>query len=277
MNEAKNLVGRRFSRWLVVGYSKGAEKGKRWILLCDCGKSGAATTRLLVGGKSGSCGCLRRDLNKVNRVGQTYGRLKVLREDLEHKCKWWCRCECGKVVSIGSSALQTGATKSCGCLTRDRLTKHGMYGTRTYESWSAMMDRCFRKKHMAYPKYGGAGITVCEKWRNFTGFYEDVGERPEGMTLDRFPNKTGNYEPGNVRWATYRQQGSNRIDNHLLTMNGRTLTAIEWARERGIKYSTLIRRVNHGGLSDLEALTTPVYKRVASKTTATLHSESPHC
>lgn len=134
------------------------------------------------------------------------------------------------------------------------------------------MERCYRKKHSAYQKYGGAGITVCEKWHNFTGFYEDVGDRPEGMTLDRFPNKIGNYEPGNVRWATPKQQGNNRIDNRMMTLSGRKQTAMEWSRERGIKYSTLIRRVNHGGFSDEEALTIPVRKCAASKRTATHRS-----
>jgi hypothetical protein len=101
------------------------------------------------------------------------------------------------------------------------MTKHGQAGNhRTgrkaspeYSSWNAMMARCYLPKHTKYAEYGGRGITVAERWHSFENFLADMGPRPEGTTLDRWPNPAGNYEPGNVRWATPKQQRDNRRDD----------------------------------------------------------------
>lgn len=97
---------------------------------------------------------------------------------------------------------------------RNALTRHGhnthYISSPTRNSWRAMMERCYNKNNQAYQRYGGVGIVVCEKWHNFEGFLLDMGIRPEGKTLDRFPNPYGNYEPSNCRWATPIEQGRNR-------------------------------------------------------------------
>ena len=94
--------------------------------------------------------------------------------------------------------------------------KHGYWQTRTYHTWEQMKQRCLNPKATRYPTYGAVGVTVCERWMIFTNFLEDMGERPEGKTLDRI-NPYGNYEPDNCRWATYKEQVHNRRRNHVVS------------------------------------------------------------
>ena len=89
-------------------------------------------------------------------------------------------------------------------------TKHGMFGTRTYVSWCSMKQRCLNLKHIAYHRYGGRGIEICERWMIFINFFADMGERPDGKTLDRYPNNNGNYEYDNCRWANPKEQRLNQ-------------------------------------------------------------------
>ena len=101
----------------------------------------------------------------------------------------------------------------------------------SYQAWFSMIDRCHNKRHPAFKDYGGRGIVVCEAWReNFEQFVADVGLRPTAAhSLDRHPNPDGNYGPGNVRWATMKEQSNNRRSNRLITYNDETLTVRQWA------------------------------------------------
>ena len=114
-----------------------------------------------------------------------------------------CPCGCGGTPNPGRKFI-------IGHNTRLRDVPHGMQGTPTYHSWSNMIQRCTNPKHHKYANYGAKGITVCERWREFANFLADMGVRPEGKTLDRYPDNTGNYEPGNCRWATPAEQQRNR-------------------------------------------------------------------
>ena len=115
----------------------------------------------------------------------------------------------------------------------------------TYVSWRAMMQRCRCPSHVAYPRYGGRGITVCERWLSFPNFLADMGERPDGLTLDRIKNHKG-YEPGNCRWVTSKAQASNRKDNRFAEYGGEVMTLYQWSGRLGICPSTMFRRFRRG-------------------------------
>lgn len=120
------------------------------------------------------------------------------------------------------------------------------YMSPTYYSWMKMKDRVLNPNHVHYDKYGGAGVTICEQWMLFENFLTDVGVRPEGKTLDRYPDSNGNYTPDNVRWATRKQQARNRQNNRLLTYNNITKTAVEWAEESPVSKGTFMGRLRLG-------------------------------
>lgn len=201
--------------------------------------------------------------------GQRFDRLVVVksigvRRRYNH---YLCRCDCGNEVEVRSARLSSGNTRSCGCLRTERrinqLSKHGGYGTPTYQSWRRMKERCLNPENGSYPRYGGRGVTVCERWMSFKNFLADMGERPKGMTLERRDND-GNYEPDNCVWATPKQQARNRSDNRVITFQGETMILSDWADRTGISFGTLSGRLNKQHWSIERALTTPVRVNKAS-------------
>ena len=147
----------------------------------------------------------------INRTGERFGRLLVLEEAGRNQLKkvlWKCKCDCGNVVVRTSGDLVTGNSISCGCYLKERITKHGGYKKSSYNTWRAMMRRCYKEKDKDYPRYGGQGISVCERWHDYKCFVEDMGE-PEGdETLDRV-DVYGNYNKDNCRWAGVKVQNRN--------------------------------------------------------------------
>lgn len=204
-----------------------------------------------------------------DRVGNRYGRLVVTgyvgQKTFSCGVKtyyWNCVCDCGNTVVASFLNLRSGSSNSCGCLKRElckaRYTEHGMKHTAEYRAWSALRTRCTNTNLPDYARYGGRGVTFCERWKSFQNFYADVGPRPSPLhSIDRWPNKDGNYEPGNVRWATDKEQARNTRNNRTITFAGFTFCAAEWAERLGMGVFTLYRRLN-AGWSVEDALKRPV-------------------
>jgi GIY-YIG catalytic domain len=132
------------------------------------------------------------------------------------------------------------------CLGSNGFLSHGKVYTRTYKSWNSMKQRCLNPNSSDYPSYGGKGIKIHLAWLNFENFYADMGERPEGTSLDRFPNNKGDYEPGNCRWATSGQQQRNIRTNIYLTIQGETKLLVDWAEQYNVPKSLLQTRHRRG-------------------------------
>ena len=210
----------------------------------------------------------------IDLTGQRFGRLTVVKRAVNTKngkAQWVCKCDCGNYNVVQSYDLRSGNTKSCGCLNAERLkaginVKHGMCYTPLNNVWRAMKRRCYYKKDSRYESYGARGVTVCMEWLNdFQAFYDwaMANGYQEGLSIDRI-DVNGNYEPGNCRWATDKEQANNTRNNHFLTYNGETHTIAEWAEIVGMKRDTLKKRIYYGWPIE-KALTEPVKQSNADK------------
>lgn len=212
-------------------------------------------------------------VKREDLTGREFGRWKVLAFSHIRKSKyayWKCQCSCGTEKFVRGCKLRGGESKSCGCLHKElaslRLTTHGMTNTSIYRIWTNMKVRCYDPNNKGFKDYGGRGITICPEWLNsFEIFYKDVGNRPDGMSLDRIDN-AGNYEPSNVQWATKEDQENNKRSNVYYEYDGKRLTVPQWGRLKGVKISNLYERINKLGWTFEEAITRPAWWRKDSKT-----------
>ena len=165
------------------------------------------------------------------------------------------RCDCGsapRYVQIGT--LRNGEAQSCGCLHKERVTKHGMWDAPLFKVWKGMIDRCTNPKNKRFPNYGARGINVCQSWLNHNNFISDMGKSYKpGLTLDRTDNN-GPYSPENCRWATRSQQNRNYSRNITITHEGITMCLMDWSKALGINYGTLIDRIKIQKLPFIEAI-----------------------
>lgn len=188
-------------------------------------------------------------------TGKAFGRLTVLSRNgstAGGNAKWLCRCSCGGETTCTSENLRSGKAQSCGCLRaeqhRARFETHGKTGTATFRVWTAMLSRCSNPNNDSYPRYGARGIKVCERWASFENFLEDMGKRPEGLSIER-ENNDGNYEPGNCKWATATEQSNNRGSfNVRIEHEGKLLTVKEYAAATGMPVARVYRHKAKGKL-----------------------------
>jgi hypothetical protein len=189
-----------------------------------------------------------RDVPLLDLRGETFGRWTAIRR--VGGFRWECVCECGTVRAVLQRGLRNGNSQSCGCA----RIKHGhssKTGARspTYQSWCAMITRCERPAASDYDRYGGRGISVCDRWRGregFANFLADMGERPLGMTIDRIDND-GNYSPRNCRWATGLEQQRNRSISRLVLVDGEDITLEEASRRLGVAKTVIVARLAEHG------------------------------
>lgn len=203
---------------------------------------------------------------KLNLTGQRFGRLAVIRYagmSRHGKSTWECRCDCGSVVTLLGSNMVFGLSRSCGCLEIESKRSvplihghtRGHRPTREFRIWANIQQRCLNPQCPTWKRYGARGVTVCERWRSFPLFLADMGKCPSPHHSIERKDNNGNYEPDNCVWATIIEQANNRSNNHLLTLDGTTLTIAQWAREKGFSGSKIYARLKLGWTVE-RALTT---------------------
>lgn len=190
----------------------------------------------------------------VDLTGLRFGKLVAVRNTGKKRVRsflWECRCDCGGVKLATSGELKPGNVKSCGCMQKisPNNLSHGHARKRlvtgTYRSWQMMHRRCLGYSAVHKERYTDRGITVCERWNDFDAFLADMGERPEGKTLDRIDVNKG-YSKENCKWSSKVEQMQNRSNNVNLTLNGVTKCVSEWSRCLGLHVATIHRRLKRG-------------------------------
>lgn len=259
------MIGKTFGRLTVKSYTGRSERGDNlWKCTCACGADVVGRTANVSSDNAACKICKRASGEKAQKqktylLNQTFGRLRVLEYDGATKYnagKWKCQCTCGNIVSVRSTHLIQGITKSCGCYAREVASRpgvvHGLHKHPLYSVWTQMKDRCSNKNHPSYYRYGYRGISVCEEWKSdFLNFYRWAiyNGYKEGLTLDRRDNDD-NYEPGNCRWITQHEQMQN---TSLTKMTPEKVVSIRLdtrphsvlAKEYGVNQST-INRIKNG-------------------------------
>lgn len=189
--------------------------------------------------------------NRIDMTGLKYGRLtaiKTIEPDKGEQLKWLFRCDCGNEVALPGPQVRKGNTRSCGCLATEskRSPKtHGLCSTKSYFIHKSMMARCYNENDSSYHNYGGRGIYVVDSWHDVENFYADMGEKPDGLSIERLDND-GPYSPENCKWGTRKEQANNTRQNVRLKYGAEEMTVAQWADKAGIPYELLSSRLDNG-------------------------------
>jgi hypothetical protein len=211
---------------------------------------------------------------KLNLLGKKFNKLTVEKEDFsKKKSAWLCKCECGNFKIILTENLNSGNTKSCGCLkikankNKPKNFIHGEYKNPIYRNWINMKHRCHDPKNPRYKNYGGRGIKVCKEWLKIENFIKDMGMPPSAKhTIDRI-NNNGNYEPKNCRWATQQTQANNKRN----TFKIEGISIFKWCKLHNLlEHRRVVHERCKAGWSIEKILNTPIQKQ-------TKHQKNQKC
>jgi hypothetical protein len=248
--KAKDYTGQRFNR--LIGLRNTGNKCCRefiWEWQCDCGNIHRALGRRVADGSTKSCGCYRNNRNKLT-AGDRFGRLVLIGKAGIGKFGnrlWRWQCDCGSIIDRNFQPIKEGRQVSCGCHAREesrKRAKHGQWRTRTYRAWVAMKARCIGDNCPEHYKL--RGISICDQWINsFDAFLSDMGECPEGLTLERIKNDAG-YEPRNCRWATQAEQTRNTRRTIRVMVRGQEMCLKDACTEIGANYDRVRSRIRLG-------------------------------
>ena len=185
----------------------------------------------------------------VLNVGDRFNWLVVVKPNTKQdKHKFYYslyKCDCGIEKEICNYSVRKGVVKSCVGYSKRRITTHGMSKSREYKTWRSMITRCFNKNSPDYARYGGRGITVCDKWLDFDGFYDDMGNRPNNKTIDRI-DVNGNYAKENCKWSDNYEQANNRSNTKKYKLGDFYGTIAEISTYFGVSYSLISARIKRG-------------------------------
>lgn len=269
-----DLSGQKFGKLTAIKVVEhgGAHNPVKWLCQCECGNEKVVSSQSLVRGIVKDCGC-----GVKNRlVGRRFGRLTVLSSTdrrtngASREIIWKCKCDCGNIAYVATNNLMAKKCKtlSCGCLRKEKTTKHNLSHTKIYKALVAIKGRCKNTKDKNYFRYGGRGITVCKEWdgeNGFENFYKWSIENgyEDGLTIDRIDNNKG-YSPDNCRWASQKVQMNNTRRNRIIEIDGVSHSLSEWCEITGISKGTIRDRLNRGW-DEKSAITKPVAKNGARK------------
>lgn len=244
---------------------------KYWCICPVCGKRFSIKAETV--GKAHQCKECNAKSRIIDLTGQRFGRLvaiehagRVVNKSGFRTTLWKCKCDCGKETIVRYPLLVSGNTRSCGCLeqeNKERIVRIAQEKNRRsvsadfegkleahplYKTWKSMLMRCNNPNVLGYKHYGGRGIKVCDRWSGhlgFENFVNDMGERPDGTTLDRI-DVNGSYGPSNCRWATTEQQMNNRTDNSRIILNGESITCSQLCKKYGFYYTWVAHQLRAG-------------------------------
>ena len=200
-----------------------------------------------------------------NIVGARFNKLTVISRIITKNTKealWRCKCDCGAMCDVTGSSLRSGHTKSCGCLRGKKYAVKVGAKCKEYRAFLNIKSRCCNPLDKGYKRYGGRGIQVCDRWINsYENFISDMGKAPSpNHSIERMDNN-GNYEPGNCRWATNKEQANNRRTTIRITLNNTTKSLKQWCEIFNTNYITVRSRIKFLKWEPIDALSTPIITR----------------